>query len=276
MKNKVILMISGIALLAAAVLTGALLSVRADRAAEAEPVEIVMAEPVVRPEPTEEIVLIDSDNPGEPVVKTIYLTFDDGPYKYTEKLLNILDAAGVKATFFVTGQNPEYLDLIAREHEAGHTVGIHTYSHVYKQIYAGEDAFWTDFDRMQEVIMEQTGQTARLYRFPGGSDNTVSESYSSGIVKRLIPQLEEKGIIYHDWNLSSGDSDGIDTAEGILNHVTTHLPEMEETEIIILQHDIYDYSVDAAERIIEWGLANGYRFAALDESVEPFHCELNE
>ncbi|MBQ2016601.1 MAG: polysaccharide deacetylase family protein, partial [Clostridia bacterium] len=67
--------------------------------------------------------------------KAVYLTFDDGPGQYTGRLLGILDHHKVKATFFVTGFFKSYLDCLEREARAGHTIGVHTYTHDYGKIY---------------------------------------------------------------------------------------------------------------------------------------------
>ena len=67
--------------------------------------------------------------------KIIYLTFDDGPGYYTNKILKTLDKYNVKATFFVTHQFPSYASLIKTEYEKGHSIGVHTYTHNYKTIY---------------------------------------------------------------------------------------------------------------------------------------------
>ena len=85
--------------------------------------------------------------------KTIYLTFDDGPGPYTERLLDILKEHDVKATFFVTHVFSQYENLIKREAKEGHAVAIHSYSHDYSKIYASTDAYWEDFDAMQQVIL---------------------------------------------------------------------------------------------------------------------------
>ena len=65
--------------------------------------------------------------------KIIYLTFDDGPSKYTSELLDVLRKYNVKATFFVV--NSYYSDILERMNEEGHAVGLHTYTHEYKNIY---------------------------------------------------------------------------------------------------------------------------------------------
>lgn len=74
----------------------------------------------------------------------------------------MLAAYNVKATFFVTAANPKYYDMIAREVNEGHSVGVHSYSHNYKTIYSSEEAFFNDFNAMEEIIYEQTGNYTQL------------------------------------------------------------------------------------------------------------------
>ena len=88
--------------------------------------------------------------------KVIYLTFDDGPTKYTAELLDILAKYNVKATFFVTAGNPDYAKLIGRAKEEGHTIGIHCFNHDYKEVYAGERAYFADFQMIDDLIFERS------------------------------------------------------------------------------------------------------------------------
>ena len=73
--------------------------------------------------------------------KILYFTFDDGPSANTEKILDILDKYGAKATFFVTGHEPEYRPMIAEAYRRGNTIGMHSYTHDYATIYQSADAF---------------------------------------------------------------------------------------------------------------------------------------
>ena len=103
-------------------------------------------------------------------LKKVYLTFDDGPSIYTKDILDILKRYNVKATFFVTGMNSEqYGDYYQEILDDGHSLGIHTYSHVYHDIYESLEAFQEDFLKMQDYIYQLTGEKVKLYRFPGGS-----------------------------------------------------------------------------------------------------------
>ena len=195
----------------------------------------------------------------EPNGKVIYLTFDDGPGRNTEKLLDTLAKYGVKATFFVV--NNSYIDMIARTAQEGHTVAIHTYTHKYSQIYASDDAFLADLQAMQAVIEKYTGQQTMLTRFPGGSSNSISSAYNRGIMTRLTKKLQQMGYQYFDWNVDSNDAGGAKTSEEVFNNVVKGVESRQNS--VVLQHDTQDFSVDAVEKIIVWGLCNGYAFAPL-------------
>ncbi len=201
--------------------------------------------------------------------KVIYLTFDDGPGPHTNRLLDILDKYNVKATFFVTGAMPGYADCMTREAAAGHAMAVHTYTHDYARIYASTGAFWADQERIQTLLEQKTGSRTRLMRFPGGSSNQVSRNYSRGIMTTLARQTAERGMVYFDWNVASGDA-GATTDSGqvyrnIINGVSG------KTEAVVLCHDSKGYTVDAMERVIKWGLENGYAFMPLTESSPTAH-----
>lgn len=200
--------------------------------------------------------------------KVIYLTFDDGPSVYTKELLNILKEYNIKATFFVTGNgNREY---IKKAYNEGHSIGIHTYSHVYKNVYASEEAYFNDLEKVQKIIKEQTGEESRLVRFPGGSSNTVSR-FNKGIMTRLSKELERRGYKYFDWNVSSSDTVK-SNSDDIANTVIRRLKKGNN---VVLQHDTKYYSVKAVRKIIEYGLANGYTFAKLDVTSPTVHHGIN-
>lgn len=197
--------------------------------------------------------------------KTIYLTFDDGPGQYTEQLLDILDKYNVKATFFTTSAHPEYAGMIAQEAARGHAVAVHTYTHNYGQIYTSTDAYWADFNRQNAVVAQQTGSYATMFRFPGGSSNTVSENYSSGIMTKLSQQADAMGYVYFDWNVSSGDAGGTTDTSTVYQNVVNQVTANSNYGIpsVVLQHDVKGFSVNAVESIIRWGLENGYSFQRL-------------
>lgn len=213
---------------------------------------------------------VQTIDPGD---KVVYLTFDDGPGKHTARLLDILDKYGVKATFFVTNQYPEYKKLIAEEHRRGHTVAVHSYTHDYATIYKSQEAFFEDMQKMADVCKQQTGEEPKILRFPGGSSNTTSKKYCQGIMTELSQNVGKLGYLYCDWNVASGDAGEVDTAEEVAQNVINGIKK--SSRAIVLQHDIKGFSVDAVEEIIAWGLANGYKFLPLVESSPMSHHGIN-
>ena len=222
--------------------------------------ETVTAARTVHIVPKERVETVYPEQP------TIYLTFDDGPGPYTAQLLDLLAQYDVKVTFFVTGNYPDYYDMIGRAYREGHAIGVHSFTHNYRQIYASEQAFFDDFNACEDLIHEQTGEYTDIFRFPGGSSNTVS-SFNPGIMGRLATYMPNMGYYYFDWNVSSGDAGSTTSSWGVFDNVVSgrnYVPA--GTPLVVLQHDIKDFSVAAVERIINWGLENGYQFLPLDAS----------
>lgn len=193
--------------------------------------------------------------------KVIYLTFDDGPGPYTDQLLSILDKHGVKATFFVTNCYPDYQGCIAKEARAGHAVAVHSYTHNYATIYASDSAYWSDFNKMNDIVKKQTGNTTNMFRFPGGSSNTVSKKYNSGIMSRLTKQAGQKGLTYFDWNVTSGDAGETTSSTQVYKNIINQVQNQKQS--IVLCHDIKSYTVNAMDQTITWCLNNGYTFKTL-------------
>lgn len=179
----------------------------------------------------------------------VYLTFDDGPSVYTEDILDILDSYGVKATFFVVGKETDSAKEAMREIvDRGHTLGMHSYSHKYSEIYRSVDDFAGDFTKLQDYLYEVTGVKSVVYRFPGGSSNTVSELD----MRDFADYLEEQGVRFFDWNISSGDGGKeLLSVETLVSNSTADI-EKHETSIILL-HDSANKrtTVDALPDIIE-------------------------
>ncbi len=207
-----------------------------------------------------------TQNPGN---KVIYLTFDDGPSKHTSTLLNILDKYGVKATFFVTNQFPSSQGMIGEAHRRGHTIALHTYNHKFNEVYASEAAYYTDLQKIHDIAYAQTGVVPTIVRFPGGTSNTVSRKYCPGIMSTLSGNLAYHGYFYCDWNVDSKDAAGAKTSDAVANNVINGVRKHNVS--IVLQHDIYGYSVNAVEQIIYWGLENGYTFLPMSESTPMVH-----
>ncbi len=200
-----------------------------------------------------------------PSSKVCYLTFDDGPSDRTLEILKILDQYDAKATFFVVGSSKlEYLPKIA---EKGHTIGLHSNTHKYEQIYKSSDAYFNDLNALSDKVFNATGVRSKVIRFPGGGSNGVSKSICKGIMTRLTNQVRIKGYAYFDWNVDSGDAKnkGV-TAESIKNNVINQAKN--KNSICVLMHDISSKTatVKALPEILKELKAMGYRFEALTEN----------
>ena len=103
--------------------------------------------------------------PEDGTVRKVYLTFDDGPSGNTSRILDILAEYDVKATFFVVGKEEEqYQELYKRIVDEGHTLGMHSYSHKYDEIYQSVDSFAQDMSKLQEFLYETTGVWCQIGR----------------------------------------------------------------------------------------------------------------
>lgn len=199
----------------------------------------------------------------------IYLTFDDGPSaNTTPKILDTLKSKGVNATFFVINYSEANEHLLKRTIEEGNAIGIHGYSHDYKVLYASVDACYQNFVKLQEKIEKTTGQKVKVLRFPGGSSNTVSKKYCKGVVSAVSKKLLSEGFKYYDWNVASGDSGDVKTADAVYSRVVNGIKPGRNN--VVLMHDFSgnNKTAEALPRIIDWGLQNGYRFDVITTDTE--------
>ncbi len=206
--------------------------------------------------------------------KIVYLTFDDGPSQNTKSILDILDRYHAKATFFVTGNNQTYNYLIKLAHEKGHTIALHTYCHDYKKVYASSQSYFDDLTKVGNMVKGLIGYVPRYVRFPGGSSNTISRRYCTGLMSSLSKELINRGYQYYDWNVSSSDASGNNVA---VNTIINQATSSHVNNINILFHDSSPKTttVQALPTIIEHYQALGYRFEAInDQSFIP-HQRIN-
>ncbi|MBR1391987.1 MAG: polysaccharide deacetylase [Lachnospiraceae bacterium] len=188
-------------------------------------------------------------------VHKVYLTFEDGPSSNTEKILDILAEYQVKATFFVVGKEDEASQAVYRRIvEEGHTLAMHSYSHKYSTIYNSLEDFETDTKKLQDYLYEITGVTCKFYRFPGGSANQVSNVD----VKEFISYLNGQGIVYYDWNVSSGDAASqAYTADELVENVMADVPKYKTSVVLMHDSDARNTTVDALSSMIEALQAEG-------------------
>jgi len=183
------------------------------------------------------------------VKKKIALTFDDGPHKiYTEQLLDGLAERNVKATFFLLGSNIEGKEeIIKRMADEGHLIGNHTYFPVDITKLSQEEAC-EEIQKTSEQITEITGQPVEYVRPPFGNWDKELECDVM-----MIPIFWSVDTL--DWTTGNADE--------IVRKVVTNVEEND----IILMHDSYKSTVQAALRIIDLLEAEGYEFVTADELI---------
>ena len=179
----------------------------------------------------------------------IAITFDDGPSEtYTPRLLDGLKERNVKASFFVIGKmaeaNPK---LIQREKEEGHLIGNHTYNHVDISKISDEEAV-SEIRKTNQVIEKVTKENVEYLRAPFGS-------WKKNLIGRMDVFPVAWSIDPLDWTTENTDE--------IVNKVVTEVKEND----IILMHDCYQGSVDAALRIIDILQKEGYEFVTVDKLI---------
>ena len=206
-----------------------------------------------------------SEGEGTGWPKKVYLTFDDGPSIYTGQILDTLNKYGVKATFFVNGKTDEISkEGYKRIVEEGHTLAMHSYTHVYKEVYASKEAFLEDVYRLQNYLFDLTGTKPIYYRFPGGSSNTISEMD----MQIFIQALHEEGMEYFDWNVANGDGGNKElTTDQILTNVWNDIPKYEHS--MILMHDSVQkgFTVEALPEMIKQLQEAGYTILPIDDTT---------
>lgn len=196
--------------------------------------------------------------------KRVYLTFDDGPSIYTGQILDVLKANNVKATFFVIGREEDFYDYYKRIVDEGHTIGMHSYSHVYQDFYASKESFAEELTRLNDLIYNVTGTRSTIFRFPGGSSNNVS----SLPVEEYISYLNENDIDYYDWNSLSGDAvtNGL-SPEQLVNNIMNDVSQNEDS--IVLMHDLQTThaTVESLQLLIDTLKTEGYEILPIDENT---------
>ncbi len=179
----------------------------------------------------------------------VALTFDDGPHpEYTPKLLDALKERGVKATFFLIGKNAKvHPEIVKRIADEGHVIGNHTMNHVEITKMADADAF-LELDENRKLLEGITGMPVEYMRPPFGAWQKSLENKVNA-----MPVL---------WSVDPLDW----TTENTEEVVRRVIEEVEEDEIILL-HDYYESSVEAAIRIVDILQAEGYDFVPIDELI---------
>ena len=193
-------------------------------------------------------------------IKIAYLTFDDGPYYNTYKVLDILDKYDVKATFFTTSingnkcydnKNYDCFKLYEEYEKRGHTIANHTYTHaIRKGLYSSVDSFINSLKKQENHVKKYAnGYVTNIVRFPGGSG-------SAGKLKGKIKEkLREIGYGWVDWNGNDGDGGILKSKDQARKNFYNSINEKIE---VILFHDYSKYTTSLLPEFIEYLQNQGY------------------
>lgn len=206
--------------------------------------------------------------------KTIYLTFDDGPSKYTDEILETLKKYDVKATFFTVGMFVGYYpERVRAVVEAGHLIACHTETHDLNKIYESPSALLADIKDWEGKIEKALGYVPErvLFRFPGGSNNSYLPKEDFAVFYNC---LVDNGYMCYDWSMANNDKylagkpDDMSVVEYLKESAVTTLKYREKDPTvpkIMLMHDSDKNTAEALPWIIEYLQSKGYKFATLDE-----------
>lgn len=204
--------------------------------------------------------------------KVAYLTFDDGPSTTnTPKVLDILKANNINATFFVTGQQidsgEQQEEILKRTVAEGNAIGNHTYSHDYSYLYPGRiinpDNFMADIEKTNNSLKRVLGENfeTKAVRFPGGY-----WSWEGRV--NIRPILDKEGYAIIDWNTLDEDAQGnTKNAEELLEVSRKNLDALgpDADSVIFLMHDTYgkEETVKALQGIIDLFKEKGFEFKTM-------------
>jgi len=190
---------------------------------------------------------------------TFALTFDDGPSPYTARLLDILAAESVIATFFVLGSavaNPAYHSVLKSAYDAGHQIAVHTYSHPYLSTLSASD-IESELSRTTDAIYDVLNKNPNYMRPPFGECSLECQ--------RVV---ESAGYVIIQWNLDSNDWRVLNQSRMYKQVLAAFVNEMGKglkTGYISLQHDTHAFSVGYVKEIIDVIRKHGYRFVTVAE-----------
>ena len=179
----------------------------------------------------------------------VALTFDDGPGEHTEELLDCLTKNNAKATFFMLGSNAAaFPDVVKELKDAGMELGNHTYDHLDLTTLDSESVT-SQIKRTNDAISGAAGVPATVMRPPGGAYN---ESVQAAVGMPVIMW----SIDTKDWLTKSEDQTYQVTVDNV------------KDGSIVLMHDIHEWSVKAAIRVIPELVEQGYKLVTVSELAE--------
>lgn len=200
--------------------------------------------------------------------KVLYLTFDDGPSPNTPKILDILNEEGVKATFFVIGNQVEiYKDILKKLENAGMCILPHTNTHNYRQIYKNSEAYFNDLNTCKDKIKNALSkEPVNFVRFPGGVNN---ELLRQDVLNEIRNKFLEDKYYFIEWDVYGLDAErNPQNSDTIYNATINQL--YNKSKAIVLLHDGYGNinTVRSIRNIILKAKELGYKFKTLEDITE--------
>ncbi len=239
----------------------------AESAESAETAEPETAEPQSRYADIYPDMMVNAPAESEYVreLGTVYLTFDDGPSDNTYSILSYLEQYNIKATFFVVPNRSEgcYAKLKAIA-DAGHSIGIHSASHVYKDIYASVEAFLDDFHEAWDIVYDATGIKTEIFRFPGGSVN----DFNTETRDYIIQEMNRRGFRYFDWNVDSNDAGGATWTE-MYNSIPSDISNNYRSVVLMHDSNSTPNTVLVLGDVLHVLVSDGYKFDKINNNTRP-------
>lgn len=210
----------------------------------------------------------------------VYLTFDDGPTSHdTERLLDILDSYGVRATFFTIGDSvKKYPDSAGAIVSRGHSLGCHSMTHVYTDLYASAYSLEQEVTAWENAVRSAgipLGEHGKLFRFPGGS---VGKYLTKEKLEPMEAVLADHGYSVFDWNIVTNDGllylvpEGESPYRYLMDNLLTTLDDAlkenegkEDAPLIVLMHEVTPETIDLMPWILETFISRGFTFGFLPD-----------
>lgn len=199
-------------------------------------------------------------------IKTVYLTFDDGPsVNITKELISTLNNNDIKATFFVIGDSANiYPHVIKLLDENGMSIMPHCNIHDYISIYKSEENYFKDLNKCKNTIESILGKRKlNFVRLPGGADN---KDCNVNVLSKIKDKIVSSGDYYIDWTIELGNSESRDVSVDSINSKIRDEGGLYNVEVVLM-HDLGDKNViaESLQDIINFYKDKGYKFKALNE-----------
>ncbi|MDN4526763.1 polysaccharide deacetylase family protein [Fictibacillus fluitans] len=193
--------------------------------------------------------------------KTVFLTFDDGPSRTSDGIMDVLNKYQVKATFFMLEPNMlRFQDQVKRMDREGHSLGLHGVSHDAKKIYRSKETVVQEMDQANRALQKITGKRTALIRTPYGSAPYMKPEYQRAV--------KEKGYELWDWTIDSMDW-SYRSPQYVANSISQLKKMGSRSEpIVILMHERQE-TLESLPRLLDYLKSNGYTMKRIEKTMKP-------